>query len=77
MRGIKFQYWVAIVDFLYYGEANVYQDDSFLSIVLCDEQLHPIGLSPIASGVSSSAEKEEEDEEKKSEGSRTQSPTTR
>ena len=34
MRGIKYQGLVAIVDFLYHGEANVYQDDldSFLSI---------------------------------------------
>ena len=34
MRGIKYQDLVAIVDFLYHGEANVYQDDldSFLSI---------------------------------------------
>ena len=34
MRGIKAEDLVAIVDFLYYGEANVYQEniDSFLAI---------------------------------------------
>ena len=34
MRGIKFQDLTAMIDFLYHGEANVYQDDldSFLAI---------------------------------------------
>ena len=34
MRGVKSEDLVAIVDFLYYGEANVYQEniDSFLTI---------------------------------------------
>ena len=34
MRGVKTEDMVAIVDFLYYGEANVYQEniDAFLAI---------------------------------------------
>merc|ERR1712129_591690 len=34
MRGLKSEDLVAIVDFLYYGEANVYQEnlDSFLAV---------------------------------------------
>ena len=34
MRGIKFEDLVAIIDFLYFGEANVYQEhlDAFLAL---------------------------------------------
>ena len=44
MRGIKSAELVAIVDFLYYGETNIYQDDldSFLNIA---EELSLQGLS--------------------------------
>jgi len=44
MRGVKSDDLVAIVDFLYYGEANVYQEniDSFLSIA---EELDLKGLT--------------------------------
>ena len=44
MRGIKSSDLVAIVDFLYYGETNVYQDnlDSFLKIA---EELSLRGLA--------------------------------
>ena len=43
MRGIKSENLLAIVDFLYYGEANVYQEhlDSFLAIA---EELKLKGL---------------------------------
>ena len=43
MRGVKSEDLVAIVDFLYYGEANVYQDnlDTFLAIA---EELELKGL---------------------------------
>ena len=36
MRGVKSEDLVAIVDFLYYGEANVYQEniDAFLAIAM-------------------------------------------
>ena len=44
MRGMKSEDLVAIVDFLYYGEANIYQEnlDTFLNIA---EELHLKGLS--------------------------------
>ena len=44
MRGMKSEDLVAIVDFLYYGEANIYQDnlDTFLNIA---EELQLKGLS--------------------------------
>jgi len=44
MRGVKSEDLVAIVDFLYYGEANVYQEniDSFLTIA---EELNLKGLT--------------------------------
>ena len=44
MRGIKSAELVAIVDFLYYGETNIYQDnlDSFLNIA---EELSLRGLA--------------------------------
>jgi len=44
MRGVKSEDLVAIVDFLYYGEANVYQEniDSFLAIA---EELNLKGLT--------------------------------
>jgi len=55
MRGMKSEDLVAIVDFLYYGEANVYQEniDSFLAIA---EELNLKGLT----GNSDKVEKEEE-----------------
>merc|ERR1719452_226029 len=44
MRGVKSEDLVAIVDFLYYGETNVYQEnlDSFLALA---EELKLKGLS--------------------------------
>ena len=44
MRGLKFEDLLAIVDFLYYGEANIYQEnlDTFLNIA---EELNLKGLS--------------------------------
>jgi len=54
MRGLKSEDLVAMIDFLYYGEANVYQEnlDSFLSVA---EELQLKGL------MGSSAEKEAEE----------------
>ena len=44
MRGLKFEDLVAILDFLYYGEANIYQENlaTFLNIA---EELDLKGLS--------------------------------
>ena len=44
MRGLKFEDLLAIVDFLYYGEANIYQEnlDNFLTIA---EELDLKGLN--------------------------------
>ena len=44
MRGLKFEDLLAIVDFLYYGEANIYQEnrDNFLNIA---EELELKGLN--------------------------------
>ena len=44
MRGLKSEDLLAIVDFLYYGEANIYQDnlDTFLNIA---EELQLKGLN--------------------------------
>merc|ERR1712129_207681 len=58
MRGLKSEDLVAMIDFLYYGEANVYQEnlDSFLAVA---EELQLKGL------MESGAEEEVEDVNKK------------
>jgi len=58
MRGVKSEDLVAIVDFLYYGEANVYQEniDAFLAIA---EELKLKGLT---GNVNDGRAKEEEEE---------------
>ena len=59
MRGLKFEDLVAIVDFLYYGEANIYQEnlDTFLNIA---EELELKGLNG-GDGGSEEGEREQED----------------
>ena len=44
MRGVRFEELVSVIDFLYYGEANIFQDnlDGFLSIA---EELQLKGLT--------------------------------
>ena len=58
MRGLKFEDLLAIVDFLYYGEANIYQEnlDTFLNIA---EELDLKGLNG-GEGGSEEGEKEQE-----------------
>ena len=58
MRGLKFEDLLSIVDFLYYGEANIYQEnlDAFLNIA---EELELKGLN---GGEGGSAGKEREQE---------------
>ena len=50
MRGMKLEDLLAIVDFLYYGEANIYQEnlDTFLTIA---EELQLKGLYGLGSSV--------------------------
>ena len=59
MRGLKFEDLVAIVDFLYYGEANIYQEnlDTFLNIA---EELDLKGLNG-GEGGSEEGEKQQGD----------------
>jgi hypothetical protein len=49
MRGLKSKNMVAIVDFIYYGEANIYQEDLDEFLALADE-LQLKGLAGSASG---------------------------
>ena len=62
MRGMKFEDLLTIVDFLYYGEANIYQEnlDTFLTIA---EELDLKGLNGGAGG-SDEGEGEKEDPSK-------------
>ena len=57
MRGMKSENLLAIIDFLYHGEANVYQEhlDSFLAIA---EELQLKGLSGKANNDEERAQKE-------------------
>ena len=62
MRGMKFEDLLAVVDFLYYGEANIYQEnlDNFLTIA---EELDLKGLNG-GEGSSEEGEREQEDPSK-------------
>ena len=64
MRGLKFEDLLAIVDFLYYGEANIYQEnlDDFLKIA---EELDLKGLNG-GDGGSEKGERYKEDPSKHS-----------
>ena len=70
MRGIKSEDLLAIVDFLYYGEAKIYQEnlDTFLSIA---EELQLKGLNKIEGG-----EEEEDGENSKRQNSYLPVPST-
>ena len=74
MRGMKSEDLVAIVDFLYCGEANVFQEnlDSFLAIA---EELQLKGLMPMGQGSGDRSEEKFSSQKEKRLPRRTTEPT--